>query len=407
MILRRSSGAIALLVVSTAAALGLAAAACGSSGADATAATAATGDAQAPGTNGDDDAGGSGDRDARTGDDGTDAGEDLGDTVVTPKDGGAGFPGAYSSPTIVREGSVYHAYFAQQTFGGKHYNVPHATFTETGGWTVVGEALPHLGAQADDGPGRYTVWAPSAAKIGPNRWMLYYTAHLAGTVSKKCIWRAHATSPEGPFVDDYAGPIVCSPSSETLWTIDPYLVADAQGTWNLAARVDQAGGINTISLHALDANADQLAGASTWTELTHNSPTSWEQPVMENAGIVRLAPPGGGSPHWFVFYSGGAWSDDSYAVGYADCGVSLAVGACTKGTPNGPWLATDKNAGVFGPGTPTFVTNAAGDTLMMVQAWQYSGGKSNPKNDGQIMRTYAVTIDASYTPTATLVRVDL
>jgi len=44
---------------------------------------------------------------------------------------------------------------------------------------------------------------------------------------------------------------------------------------------------------------------------------------------------------------------------------------------------------------------------MSVQAWQYSGGTGNPRNRGQIMRTYRVTIDNAYRPTARLVRVDL
>jgi hypothetical protein len=328
--------------------------------------------------------------------------DDAGGGVVTPKDGGAGFIGAYSSPTIVRDGTTFHAYFAKQKINGKIYNTPHATFTSNGDWTFVGEALPQLGAQAVAGAGNYTVWAPSVAQIDATHWMLYYTSHLAGTPEKKCIWRAHAASADGPFVDDYAGPIECEPAS--LWAIDPYLVKDAQGTWHLAARIDEPGGINTIQLRALTAQADAYAAGSSWVKLTENAPTSWEQPVLENAGLVRLTPPVG-EAHWFVFYSGGAWSDNSYAVGYADCGTGIN-GPCVKKTPNGPWLATDAPNGVFGPGTPTFYGSGTGDTLMSVQAWEFSGGVSNPKNNGQIMRTYKMTIDNAYLPTATLVRVD-
>src|SRR4051794_36712469 len=53
------------------------------------------------------------------------------------------YPGAYASPTIVRDGATFHAYFAEDRFGGMHYNLPHASFTADGDWTVVGEALPH------------------------------------------------------------------------------------------------------------------------------------------------------------------------------------------------------------------------------------------------------------------------
>ncbi len=313
-----------------------------------------------------------------------------------------GFPGPYASPTIVRVGKTYHAYFAAHTIKGKHYNAPYATFTSDGNWTFGGEALPKLGKQAFDGPGKYPVWAPAVARINANRWMIYYTAQLAGSVQKKCIWRAHATGPEGPFVDDYAGPIHCEPGS--YWTIDAYLVEDAQGTWHLAARIDEPGGINTIKIRALNDNAGQFAAGSSWSKLTENAPKSWEQPVLENAGVVRLAPPTG-KPHWFVFYSARAWDDDSYAIGYADCGTGIN-GPCTKKTPNGPWFGTNKSKGVFGPGTPTFYTSETGDMLMSVQAWEYSGGTSNPKNNGQIMRTYKISVDDSYTPKRVLVRVD-
>lgn len=314
-----------------------------------------------------------------------------------------GYIGAYKSPTIVRDGSTYHAYFAQDRVAGARRNIPHATFTENGDWTFVGEALPQMGAQALDGPDGYPVWAPAVARISANRWMLYYTAQLEGTESKKCIWRAHATSADGPFVDDFAGPIYCAEG--TLWAIDPYLVKDAQGDWHLEARIDEPGGINTIQIRELGPSGAYFAEGSSWIQMTQNQPTSWEQPVLENAGVVRLAPPNG-TPHWFVFYSGGAWDDNSYGVGYADCGPSIN-GPCTKKTPSGPWLGTKPADGVFGPGTPTFYTNAAGEKMMSVQAWQYSGGKANAMNDGQIMRTYALTVDDDYKPHATLVRIDL
>jgi hypothetical protein len=310
---------------------------------------------------------------------------------------------AFPSPTIVREGSTYHAWVAKHSFGGEVYNVAHATRKATEkDWKLEGEALPKLGKKAVH-TGGYAVWAPAVAKIGASHWVLYYTATLQGTAEKKCIWRAHATGPAGPFVDDFDGPIECRDGS--LWAIDPYLVENQKGEWYLAARIDQPGGINTIQIRELGPRAQHYAAGSSWKELTHNAPKSWEQPVLENAGIVRLKPPNGPA-HWFVFYSGRAWSDDSYAIGYADCGTHIE-GPCVKKTVGGPWMATNAKEKVFGPGTPTFYTDETGDTLMSVQAWRRSGGKSNPKNDGQIMRTYRMTVGDGYHPKAKPVRVDL
>ncbi|HET6612538.1 MAG TPA: family 43 glycosylhydrolase [Kofleriaceae bacterium] len=327
------------------------------------------------------------------------------DDAGAAQDAGApevkGFAGNYSSPTIVRVGATYHAYFAQQNIGGHHYNTPYATFTEDGNFTFHGDALPHMGAETTPG----LTWAPGVARIDATHWVLYYTAHRAGTDMQKCLFRAHSSTPEGPFVDDYDGPLYCQP--RPLWAIDAYPVRDAGGAWHLAARVDHSGGINTISIRKLGPKGENFASGSTWLVLTsHSDATVWERPVMENAGIVRLRPPTG-KPHWFVFYSGGAWYDNRYSVGYADCGTGLSDGACDKKTVNAPWLATDASVDLYGPGTPTFYRNQAGEMMMSVQAWQYSGGKSNRKNDGQIMRTYQITINDNYRPKATLVRVDL
>ncbi|MEO7111879.1 MAG: family 43 glycosylhydrolase [Polyangiaceae bacterium] len=321
---------------------------------------------------------------------------------------GPGFPGAYASPTIARDGSTYHAYFAKQSIDGKQFNVPHGTFTADGKWTLRGEALPKLGAQTKAGS---VVWAPAVAKIDDTHWMLYYTADLAGTDQKKCIWRAHSSDAHGPFVDDYDGPIECLDGS--LWAIDPYLVQDGQGDWMLGARLDLPGGINTIQVRKLGPLAQHFAVDSAWKMLTRNSPNSWEQPVLENAGLVHLAAPDG-TKHWFVFYSGRSWDTDKYAVGYADCGLSIDGddnGAgnprCKKMTPNGPWLETDSSQKLFGPGTPTFYTDEAGDDLMSVQAWQHSGGKANKNNNGQIMQTFKIHIDNGFAPHVKLLRTDL
>ena len=47
-----------------------------------------------------------------------------------------GFVGKYASPTIVRTGATYHAFFAAQRVDGKRSNIPHATFTDSGNWMM-------------------------------------------------------------------------------------------------------------------------------------------------------------------------------------------------------------------------------------------------------------------------------
>ena len=339
---------------------------------------------------------------------------------VTQKDSAGGrFAGKFASPTIARVADVDHAYFAKQTIAvngnNKTFHVPHATFAN-GGWSAPHEALPHLGKGADEqGP----VWAPAIGEIGPNHWMLYYTAQIAPThdnphPQKKCIWRAHAAGPQGPFVDDFDGPIVCQ--GDTLWTIDPYLVHDAQGDWHLAARVDLGNGINSIQIRRLTANAEHFEPGSDWHLLVRNEQGSWDQHVMENAGIVHLAPPNGRPGHWFVFYSALHWDDDTYSIGYADCGENIngVPGGCKKVTAHDAFMATDAKKDLFGPGTPTFYRDQNKNDLMSIQAWHFKGGVApgSPnlaanRKEGQIMRTYEISIDNDYHPHVALKRVDL
>ena len=122
---------------------------------------------------------------------------------------------------------------------------------------------------------------------------------------------------------------------------------------------------------------------------------------MENAATVRLD--ANGEKRWYVFYSGGSYRDDSYAVGYADCGTSIN-GPCTKKTVDKPWLASRPDLQMFGPGTPTFYRDGNGNVLMAVNTWKFSGGQSNPKNHGQIMHIFKVHIGEHGKPVATFVR---
>jgi len=303
------------------------------------------------------------------------------------------FHGRFGSPTILRDADALHAYFAIQRFAGETVHVAHARSDDDGKtWLRVGDALPHLNKEA---VATGAVWAPGAAKLADDRWMLYYTAVRAGTAQHMCIFRAHADSPHGPFVDDYDGPLECPDGG--LWAIDPYPVRDAHGDWHLLARVDEPNGVNTIQIRALGPHGGHFADGSQWHTLTRITKGGWEEPVMENASIVRL------DGRWYVFYSGGSYRDNSYAVGYADCGESIQ-GPCVKKTVDKPWLGNRPDLHMYGPGTPTFFRDEQGRTVLAVNTWKYSGGEHDKRNKGQIMHMFEVHIGANGKPVATFLR---
>jgi hypothetical protein len=305
----------------------------------------------------------------------------------------APFHGRFGSPTIVRDDGTLHAYFPIQSFQGETVHVAHARSSDDGAhWLRVGDALPRLNKRA---VANGAVWAPGAAKLDDDHWMLYYTAQLEGT-QKMCTFRAHADSPHGPFVDDFAGPLVCPDG--TLWAIDPYPVKDAHGNWHLLMRIDEPNGVNTIAIRQLGEFGRHFEPGKDWVTLTRITKGGWEEPVMENAAIVRL------DGRWYVFYSGGSYRDNSYGVGYADCGVDLDDGPCVKKTADHPWLASRPELQMFGPGTPTFFKDDHGDTIMAVNTWKFSGGQKNKKNHGQVMHMFKVHIGKTGEPVATFLR---
>ena len=307
------------------------------------------------------------------------------------------FHGRFGSPTIVRDGDVLHAYFPIQQFEGETVHVAHARSNDGGAtWLRVGDALPELNQLAlPDG----AVWAPGAAQIDADHWMLYYSAVRAGTENHMCTYRAHAPGPHGPFVDDFDGPLVCPDGG--LWAIDPYPVRDAHGDWHLLARIDEPNGVNTIQIRRLGAHGQHFEAGSDWVTLTRITKGGWEEPVMENAAIVRLDDHG--EKRWYVFYSGGSYRKSSYSVGYAECGASID-GPCVKKTVDRPWLSSRPDLHMYGPGTPTFYRDGHGHTIMAVNSWKYPGGETNPRNRGQVMHMFEVHIGSDGKPVATFVR---
>jgi Glycosyl hydrolases family 43 len=321
-----------------------------------------------------------------------DTDEDEGEVALQP------FHGRFGSPTIVRDDSVLHAYFPRQRQGGKDVHVAHARSLDGGAsWDFVGDAVPKLNKLAkQDG----SVWAPGAAKIDDDHWMVYYTAVRTGTEQKMCTYRAHASGPRGPFVDDYAGPLICPEGS--LWAIDPYPVRDAHGDWHLLARVDEPNGNNTLKIRKLGEFGQHFAPDSDWVELAHINKGGWEEPVMENAAMVRLRV--GKDMRWFMFYSGGSFRNNTYAVGYADCGASIH-GPCVKKTVAKPWMDSDPDLHMFGPGTPSFFRDEDGRAIMAVNTWKFPGGSENPKNKGQqVMHMFEVHVNLGGRPVARFLR---
>lgn len=229
----------------------------------------------------------------------------------------------FPDPFVLKVGRMYYAYATN----GNGANVQTATSTDLLHWRPGPDALPKLGSW--DFPGN--TWAPEVARVG-GRYVLYYTAS-SGT---QCVGRAVAKTPLGPFVDTFRGPLVCQKALGGSIDPDPsggYLYWKSDG--------NSIGQRTKIWAQKLSADGLHLVGPRRAVE--ENGNQVWEGGVVEGPEMRRH----GG--RYFLFYSGGNFDDDSYAVGYATCRGPL--GPC-RDAPENPVLKTGCRA--HGPGHNTF-----------------------------------------------------
>lgn len=262
-----------------------------------------------------------------------------------------------ADPTALSTGGVLHVYSTSR--GG--LNVPHLSGenpADIGTLDAPTEALPDAerGLKLTGG-----VWAPSVRKAG-DHWAMWYSGETAG--GAKCLWRAKAARPEGPFRRVGDGSPICP---DTNWNIDPYLYQAPGGFW-LYSKV---GG--QLQRRRLEADGLTFASGSSW-ELVLSASQAWEQgdtqdrPLVENPAIVQLAK-ADGRQRWIFFYSSNAWRTKHYAIGFADCGNGVGPGPCTKETLRRPWMSSGVAGAPFGPGAASFFVYRGRD-YMIIHGWE-------------------------------------
>jgi beta-xylosidase len=255
--------------------------------------------------------------------------------------------GDFPDPFVLVAGDRFVAY-ATQT-GDLNLQVMESS--DLAGWEHRGEALPELPRWAV--PGR--TWAPGVAALG-GRYVLYYTVHFA-EAGRQAISVATAAEPTGPFVDRSAQPLLFQ--ADRGGSIDPSPFVDADGTAYLLWKSDDNAIGQAASLWGAPLEADGLALAGEPVDLLCHD-CAWEKPLVEAPALAR---PAGGS--YVLFYSGGWWEGDGYAIGYAT--GDRPLGPFRKETAGEPWVAS--GPGMAGPGGAEVFQDPAGDWHLAFHAW--------------------------------------
>ncbi|MCY0996923.1 glycoside hydrolase family 43 protein [Myxococcus sp. MISCRS1] len=263
-----------------------------------------------------------------------------------------------ADPGVIHDGTRY---VAACTSGGAASAFPLRVSTDLVTWTSAGSIFPS-GTRPSWATGDF--WAPEIHRVG-GRFVAYYTArHSSG---KLAIGAATATSALGPFTD-LGRPLILDSG---MGMIDATFFADAAGTGYLVWKADgnAVGQPTPIYGQALSADGLSLVGTRR-TLITNN--LGWEGGVVEAPWVVAR----GG--YYYLFYSGNAYYNSTYAVGVAR--ATSPLGPYTKA--GAPILAT--GGGWVGPGHNSVVNGPGGDTYMVYHAW-------NSAHSARVMLVDAIT----------------
>jgi beta-xylosidase len=296
-----------------------------------------------------------------------------------------------ADPMALRELGGYFAYGT-----GDRFPVVHST--DLVHWNRLGRAMIRRPAWVPQS-GEWNPWAPSVIRRdrarGGTDYVMYYSGlNSSRSPAANCIGVATSSSPDGPFTDagiltddapDVGPPCGCGDAAG-FSNIDPAPFIDpASGTGYLYVSTghDASGAWQrTISVIPLAADLVHAAGPR---QPLFSMTLPWEGDVVEGPWMVRH---GDG---YYLFYSGGRFTDATYAMGYAL--ASSPTGPFTKPTP-GPILRGTSE--VVGPGGGSVVTGPDGGD------WLVYHGRAAPGTPRTLRIDPLVWNDHADPPTVTV-----
>ena len=253
------------------------------------------------------------------------------------------FPSDCADPGVIFDGGRY---IAVCTSGNSATAFPIRTSSDLANWTSAGAIFPSgqrpAWASSD-------FWAPEIHRVG-SRYVAYYTARTTGGVLS--IGAASASSVLGPYTD-LGRPLV---TDSSMGMIDATFFTDTSGTKYLVWKADGNAVGQKTPIYAQPLSADGLSLTGTRRTLITNDRT-WEGGVVEAPWVVAR------DGYYYLFYSGNAYYNGTYAIGVAR--ATSPLGPYTKASA--PILKTV--AGWEGPGHGSVVTTSAGTSVMVYHAW--------------------------------------
>ncbi|RYE82794.1 MAG: glycosyl hydrolase, partial [Myxococcales bacterium] len=226
-------------------------------------------------------------------------------------------------------------------------------------WTNAGHVFPGW-----KGPAWATgdFWAPEIHKVG-GHYVAYFSArHQDGKLS---VGAASGPTPTGPFTD-LGQPLV---HDGGMGMIDVSAFTDGDGNPYLLWKADGNAVGKKTPMYGQRLSADGLSLVGERATLLTND-QGWEGPLVEAPWVTRR------DGKYFMFYSGNAYYNGTYAVGVARSDNPL--GPYTK--KGAPILRS--GASWVGPGHNSVVSGPHGEDFLVYHAWA-AGHVAGP-GDGRL-----------------------
>lgn len=270
----------------------------------------------------------------------------------------------FADPFVLAHDGSYYAYGTAPGAGG---TVPALRSPDLVHWSPLGDVLVPLAAGVE------AYWAPEVA-VEDGTFYLYYSAGQAEGEGHQ-VRVATASRPEGPFVDSGA---VLAP--EEPFSIDAHPFRDDDGRWYLFYCRDflDAGGRPGTGI-VVDELVGMTALAGTprvvlrphadWHLYAANRRwygRTWDWYTVEGPFVRKH------DGRYYCFFSGGAWREPNYGVGYAVADEPL--GPYREPAGDGPAVMRTVPGRVVGPGHASVVASPSGASDYLVyHAWDPGG----------------------------------
>jgi arabinan endo-1,5-alpha-L-arabinosidase len=259
-------------------------------------------------------------------------------------------------PCVLRLGDRYYLYC---TSGRAAAAFPIRVSEDLVRWQPAGHIFP---ARKRPAWTRTDFWAPEVHRVG-RRFVAYYTAR--DRTGRLCLGAAWSASPAGPWTD-LGEPLL---RDDHVGMIDSHCFQDRDGRRYLYWKSDgnDLRPMERTHIYVQELSADGLALKGSPTPVLEND-RPWEGDLVEGPWVARRG------RYYYLFYSGNAYWNASYAVGVARSTSPLGPFAKKEET----LLRRDEQW--MGPGHGSLVRAHDGRDYYVYHAWIRGrvGGK-NPR----------------------------